>query len=80
MKNYVLGLLSGIVSVILFKPLLEVLLQWVEYQKTIPTLKILRANAEINNLMSLQEIQCRELQEAYERDYLSDDSEDDEEE
>lgn len=80
MKNYVLGLLSGIVAVILFKPLLEVLAQWVEYQKTIPTLKILRANAEINNLMSLQEIQCRELQEAYERDYSSNDSEDEEEE
>lgn len=75
MKNYVLGLLSGIVSVILFKPLLEVLLQWVEYQKTIPTLKILRANAEINNLMSLQEIQCRELQEAYERDLGNDEEE-----
>ena len=75
MKNYLLGLLSGIVSVILFKPLLEVLAQWVEYQKTIPTLKILKANAEINNLMSLQEIQCRELQEAYERDLGNDEEE-----
>lgn len=75
MKNYVLGLLSGIVSVILLKPLIEVLQQWLEYQKSIPTLKILRANAEINNLMSLQEVQLRELEEAYIRDYSNDDEE-----
>ena len=75
MKNYVLGLLSGIVSVILLKPLIEVLQQWLEYQKSIPTLKILRANAEINNLMSLQEVQLRELEEAYIRDYSNDEEE-----
>ena len=75
MKNYILGLMSGIVSVILFKPLLELLAQWVEYQKTVPTLKILRANAEINNLMKLQEVQLQELQEAYERDFKDDEEE-----
>ena len=75
MKNYVLGLLSGIVSVILLKPLIEVLQQWLEYQKTIPTLKILRANAEINNLLKLQEVQLQELQEAYERDFKDDEDE-----
>lgn len=80
MKNYILGLMSGILAVIILKPLYELIEQWIEEFKTVPTLKILRANAEINNLMSLQEIQFKELQEAYERDYLSDDSEDEEEE
>lgn len=72
MKNYILGLMSGILAVILLNPLSELLLQWIEEFKTVPTLKILRANAEINNLMKLQE--------AYERDYSSDDSEDEDEE
>ena len=69
MKNYVLGFFIGIASSIVLNPLLDVLIQWVEYLKSIPTLKTLRANAEINNLMRLQEFQLRELQEAYERDY-----------
>ena len=82
MKNYILGLMSGILAVILLNPLSELLLQWIEQFKTVPTLKILRANAEINNLMRLQEFQLRELQEAYERDYSNnfDDEEEDEEE
>ena len=80
MKNYILGLMSGILAVILLNPLSELLLQWIEEFKTVPTLKILRTNAEINNLMKLQEVQLQELQEAYERDYLSNDSEDEEEE
>ena len=68
MKNYVLGFFIGIVSSIVLNQFLDVLFQWVEYLKAVPTLKTLRANAEINNLMRLQEIQLRELQEAYERD------------
>ena len=79
MKNYILGLMSGILAVILLNPLSELLLQWIEEFKTVPTLKILRANAEINNLMRLQEFQLRELQEAYERDY-SNNFDDEEEE
>lgn len=79
MKNYVLGFFIGIASSIVLNPLLDVLIQWVEYLKSIPTLKTLRANAEINNLMRLQEIQLRELQEAYERDY-SNNFDDEEEE
>lgn len=80
MKNFVLGLMSGILAVIILKPLYELIEQWIEEFKTVPTLKILRANAEINNLMKLQEVQLQELQEAYERDYSSDDSDDEEEE
>ena len=80
MKNYILGLMSGILAVIILKPLYELIEQWIEEFKTVPTLKILRANAEINNLMKLQEVQLQELQEAYERDYSSDDSDDEEEE
>lgn len=80
MKNYILGLMSGILAVIILKPLYELIEQWIEEFKTVPTLKILRANAEINNLMKLQEVQLQELQEAYERDYSSDDSEDEDEE
>ena len=75
MKNYILGLMSGILAVILLNPLSELLLQWIEEFKTVPTLKILRANAEINNLMSLQEVQLRELEEAYIRDYSNEDEE-----
>ena len=67
MKNYILGLMSGILAVILLNPLSELLLQWIEEFKTVPTLKILRANAEINNLMKLQE--------AYERDFKDDEDE-----
>ena len=72
MKNYILGLMSGILAVILLNPLSELLLQWIEEFKTVPTLKILRANAEINNLMKLQE--------AYERDFNDDEEEDEEDE
>ena len=74
-KNYILGLMSGILAVILLNPLSELLLQWIEEFKTVPTLKILRANAEINNLMKLQEVQLQELQEAYERDFKDDEDE-----
>ena len=75
MKNYILGLMSGILAVIILKPLYEVIEQWIEEFKTVPTLKILRANAEINNLMKLQEVQLQELQEAYERDFNDDEEE-----
>lgn len=75
MKNYILGLMSGILAVILLNPLFELLLQWIEEFKTVPMLKILRANAEINNLMKLQEVQLQELQEAYERDFKDDEDE-----
>ena len=75
MKNYILGLMSGILAVIILKPLYELIEQWIEEFKTVPTLKILRANAEINNLMKLQEIQLQELQEAYERDFKDDEEE-----
>lgn len=75
MKNYVLGLMSGILAVIILKPLYELIEQWIEEFKTVPTLKILRANAEINNLMKLQEVQLQELQEAYERDFKDDEEE-----
>lgn len=78
MKNYILGLMSGILAVILLNPLFELLLQWIEEFKTVPTLKILRANAEINNLMKLQEVQLQELQEAYERDFKDDEDEEEE--
>ena len=75
MKNYILGLMSGILAVIILKPLYELIEQWIEEFKTVPTLKILRANAEINNLMKLQEVQLQELQEAYERDFNDDEEE-----
>ena len=75
MKNYILGLMSGILAVIILKPLYELIEQWIEEFKTVPTLKILRANAEINNLMKLQEIQLQELQEAYERDFKDNEDE-----
>ena len=75
MKNYILGLMSGILAVILLNPLAELLLQWIEEFKTVPTLIILRANAEINNLMKLQEVQLQELQEAYGRDFKDDEEE-----
>lgn len=75
MKNYILGLISGILAVIILKPLYELIEQWIEEFKTVPTLKILRANAEINNLMKLQEVQLQELQEAYERDFKDDEEE-----
>ena len=79
LKDYILGLLSGIVAVIFLEPVAVLAEQWIEELKTTPTLKILRKNAEINNLMRLQEIQLRELQEAYERDY-SNNFDDEEEE
>ena len=79
LKDYILGLLSGIAAVILLEPVAVLAEQWIEELKTTPTLKILRKNAEINNLMRLQEIQLRELQEAYERDY-SNNFDDEEEE
>ena len=75
MKNYILGLMSGILAVIILKPLYELIEQWIEEFKTVPTLKILRANAEINNLMKLQEVQLQELQEAYERDFKDNEEE-----
>ena len=75
MKNYILGLMSGILAVIILKPLYELIEQWIEEFKTVPTLKILKANAEINNLMKLQEVQLQELQEAYERDFKDDEEE-----
>ena len=75
MKNYILGLMSGILAVIILKPLYELIEQWIEEFKTVPTLKISRANAEINNLMKLQEVQLQELQEAYERDFKDDEEE-----
>ena len=75
MKNYILGLMSGVLAVIILKPLYELIEQWIEEFKTVPTLKILRANAEINNLMKLQEVQLQELQEAYERDFKDDEEE-----
>ena len=75
MKNYILGLMSGILAVIILKPLYELIEQWIEEFKTVPTLKILRKNAEINNLMKLQEVQLQELQEAYERDFKDDEEE-----
>lgn len=80
MKNFILGILSGVVGVIVLKPVFILTEQWLEYLKSISTLKILRANAEINNLLRLQEIQLRELQEAYERDYSNDFGDEEEDE
>ena len=45
LKDYILGLLSGIVAVILLEPVAVLAEQWIEELKTTPTLKILRKNA-----------------------------------
>ena len=57
MKNFVLGVLVGIV----LQPFIDIALDWIECLKLNSTLKILKTNAEISNYQTLLETQLQEI-------------------
>ena len=57
MKNFVLGVLVGIV----LQPFIDIALDWIECLKLNSTLKILKTNAEISNYQMLLDAQLQEI-------------------
>lgn len=52
LKIYVIGILTIVAIIPLIESLVNVVLTWIEYLKTIPTKKILEENKEIQKLQS----------------------------
>lgn len=57
MKNFILGLLLGII----LQPFIDIAIDWIECLKLNSTLKILKTNAEISNYQTLLETQLQEM-------------------
>lgn len=57
MKNFILGLLVGIIA----QPFIDIAIDWIECLKLNSTLKILKTNAEISNYQTLLETQLQEM-------------------
>ena len=52
LKIYVIGILTIVAIIPLIESLVNVVITWIEYLKTIPTKKILEENKEIQKLQS----------------------------